>query len=348
MRPEGTSFLQYVSDNSDVDLATLDGKHTHHGLGSLAIANGNFTDKKLPTNRIPRDKRKKWSDIEDQQGIVIHEYYEPEIPALTKTMFKPIEGKLPVFQYIDLLWTSSYLFKSMCPSWSGYMSATFNGQPLPESHVTMLPIIDLHATDPSALYSLLLYLIDQSTKLNIQVPCVTFDQQLYIKAYEIVASKKMKVFVRLGGHQLMSFLGSVGNLMGGSGLDKALETVYAPVTVGHMFTGKAYSRSVRGHLLCATALQSILMEEFWNKLTTSGKEELQGFYDSDDPSQHESKDLSVKLKIGSKPNTKQSPQIQERLLYGRAMLDTSGSFKILYEPKGPMIGTYTSPQPMQC
>ena len=185
----------------------------------------------------------------------------------------------------------------MCPSWSGYMSATFNGQTLPESHVTMLPIIDLHATDPSALYSLLLYLIDQSSKLNIQVPCVTFDQQLYIKAYEIVASKKMKVFVRLGGfHQLMSSLGSVGNLMGGSGLDKALETVYAPVTVGHMFTGKAYSCSVRGHLLSATALQSILMEEFWNKLTTSEKEELQGFYDSDDPSQHERKDLSVKLK----------------------------------------------------
>ncbi|XP_066918857.1 uncharacterized protein [Clytia hemisphaerica] len=91
-------------------------------------------------------------------------------------------------------------------------------------------------------------------------------------------------------------LGEVGSLMGGSGLDKALETVYAPVTVGHMFTGKAYSCSVRGHLLCATALQSFLMDEFWNKLTTSEKEELQGFYDSDDPSQLESKDLSVKLK----------------------------------------------------
>ena len=177
------------------------------------------------------------------------------------------------------------------------MSASFNGQTLPKSRVTMLPIIDLHATDPSAIYSLLLYLIDQSTKLNIKVPCVTFDQQLYIKAYEIVASKNMSVFVRLGGfHQLMSFLGSVGNLMGGSGLNKALETVYAPVAVGHMFTGKAFSRSVRGHLLCATAVQSLLMEEFWSKLTALEKEELQGYYDSDDPNQHEGEELSVKLK----------------------------------------------------
>ena len=84
--------------------------------------------------------------------------------------------------------------------------------------------------------------------------------------------------------------------MGGSGFNKALETAYAAVTVGLLFTEKAYSRSVRGHLLCVTALQFILMEEFWNKLTTSEKEELQGFYDSDDPNQHENEALSVKLK----------------------------------------------------
>ena len=103
--PEGTSFLQYVSDNSDHDLATLDGKGTHHGLGSLAIANGNFTDNNLPTNRIPRDKREKWSDIEGKEGIKIHEYFEPEIPALSKTMFKPIQ----VFIF-RLLWVFPDLF----------------------------------------------------------------------------------------------------------------------------------------------------------------------------------------------------------------------------------------------
>ena len=55
----------------------------------------------------------------------------------------------------------------------------------------------------------------RSTKFNIQVPCVlvTCAPRLYIKVYEIVASKKMKLFVRLCEfHQLMSFLDSVGNL----------------------------------------------------------------------------------------------------------------------------------------
>ena len=50
----------------------------------------------------------------------------------------------------------------------------------------MLPIIGLHATDPAALYSLLLFLEQQSSKLNMETPVVTFDQQLYVKAYEIV------------------------------------------------------------------------------------------------------------------------------------------------------------------
>ena len=58
----------------------------------------------------------------------------------------------------------------------------------------------------------------------------------------------MKILFGLGGfHQLMSFLGSIGSLMEGSGIRRALETVYVPLTVGHMMTGKTYSRAVRGH-----------------------------------------------------------------------------------------------------
>ena len=177
------------------------------------------------------------------------------------------------------------------------MSSSCNGQVSPKSRVSMLPIIDLHATDPTALYSLLLFLKEQCKKLNIKVPCITFDQQLYIKAYEIVQSKKLGVFVRLGGfHQLMSFLGSIGNLMDGSGLKQALETVYAPATVGHMFTGKAFSRSVRGHVLCASAVQLILIEELWSNLSPGDKEKLETYYNSNDPCIFEGEELAVRLK----------------------------------------------------
>eukprot|EP00794_Sanderia_malayensis_P002756 gene2756-3186_t len=106
----------------------------------------------------------------------------------------------------------------------------------------------------------------------------------------------MSVFVRLGGfHQLMSFLGSIGNLMEGSGLRSALEPVYAPVTVGHVFTGKAYSRAVGGHLLCASAVQSLVLEEFLGILGLEDRLELQMFYESDDPSKFECEELARKL-----------------------------------------------------
>ncbi|XP_076800982.1 uncharacterized protein LOC143445626 [Clavelina lepadiformis] len=57
--PDGTAFLQFVADNTDHDICTIDGKNTHHGLGSIAIANGNFTMQQVGRNRIPREKKDK-------------------------------------------------------------------------------------------------------------------------------------------------------------------------------------------------------------------------------------------------------------------------------------------------
>jgi len=83
--------------------------------------------------------------------------------------------------------------------------------------------------------------------------------------------------------------------MEGTGLKSALETVHAHVTVGHMFTGKAYSRAVRGHLLCASAIQSLVLEEFWDILGPDDRLELQKYYESDDLSKFESEELAIRL-----------------------------------------------------
>lgn len=88
--PNGTSLLQFVSDNTDHDMATLDGKNTHHGLGSIAIANGTFKDISTLRKRIPRDKKEAWSKIIPNKGIEIKDYMAPNVPALTKTILKSI------------------------------------------------------------------------------------------------------------------------------------------------------------------------------------------------------------------------------------------------------------------
>ena len=124
------------------------------------------------------------------------------------------------------------------------------------STITMLPIINMYPSNMSCIYSTLLFVKDQS-QTEYQHPFVTFDQPLCIEAVEIVSSKSLGIVVRLGGfHCLMSFVGSIGSLMEGSGLEKLLETVNG--NYSHM-SGKAISRTLRGHFLVNAALRIKLL-----------------------------------------------------------------------------------------
>lgn len=67
------------------------------------------------------------------------------------------------------------------------------------------------------------------------------------------------VKIRLGGfHLLMSYLGSVGYIMNGSGLEDLWATIYASDSVKKMITGHAYARALRAHILTFTALGSLI------------------------------------------------------------------------------------------
>jgi hypothetical protein len=61
----------------------------------------------------------------------------------------------------------------------------------------------------------------------------------------------------------MSFLGSIGHLLAGSGLQELLEFVYASDAVGHMLSDKAIARDIRGHLLVDAALNAMLMKDLY-------------------------------------------------------------------------------------
>ena len=87
----------------------------------------------------------------------------------------------------------------MHPSWSGYTSWANCTDILGESHVCLLPIIDLYGTHPKAVYLLLLFVTEQCKILNVDMPCVTFDLPTFLKGFEIVSSMKMRIFVCLGG-----------------------------------------------------------------------------------------------------------------------------------------------------
>ena len=58
----------------------------------------------------------------------------------------------------------------------------------------------------------------------------------------------------------MSFLGSIGHLMAGAGVQEVLETVYASQAVNHMLSGKAVERALHGHLLVEKTFDLIIAD----------------------------------------------------------------------------------------
>ena len=92
---DGASFLQFVSDNTDHDLATLDGQNTHHGLGTIAIANGKLSNCSIQRQKLPRDKVEKWLDRKSDNGMKIVQYYTCNILALTKIVLQTAIQVMP-------------------------------------------------------------------------------------------------------------------------------------------------------------------------------------------------------------------------------------------------------------
>jgi hypothetical protein len=91
------------------------------------------------------------------------------------------------------------------------------------------------------------------------------------------------IVLRLGGfYTLMSFFGSMGHIMAGSGLRRMLELVYAANTVTHMLTGKAYDRAFRGHLLVDAALNTMLASKLFGTLVPITSQSLENRDGDDD------------------------------------------------------------------
>ena len=83
-----------------------------------------------------------------------------------------------------------------------------------EASINFLP------NDETCIFSTLLFVIEQARKQNIQTACITFDQPLWQKATGIIKEQNLDIVCRLGEfHTLMSYLGSIGNMMKGSGLE---------------------------------------------------------------------------------------------------------------------------------
>ena len=157
---------------------------------------------------------------------------------------------------MDLLWISNFgrELSSPVPSWSGFMQIVNKEGEFECTKIQILPFINLNPNDMSTIYTALSFAQTFCDRHKIAA-AQSFDQPLYIKAVDVIAPcqpELCSLFARLGGfHWIMSALGALGYVMGGSGLDDVFKTVYAPGTVPHIRSGHAYSRAFRAHLLAS-------------------------------------------------------------------------------------------------
>ena len=148
----------------------------------------------------------------------------------------------------DLLWSISLSLRSPRPAWEGMMQLVHKGDHPGKSSILFLPMINMNPSDMTCVNSTLLYISSHAKRYGV-TPIVTFDQPLWWKAITIQQScpddnEMQSIVIRLGGfHTEISFLGSIGHLMVGTGLEEeVLERIYARNTVDHMMSGKAISR----------------------------------------------------------------------------------------------------------
>ena len=96
------------------------------------------------------------------------------------------------------------------------------------------------------------------------------DHPLWLKAVDVIHSHQLNIVCQLGPfHTMMSYLGSIGAVMAGSGLTELLECCYGSNTVTHMLTGKAVKRAVRGHILVDSALNITMLRTVMDSALTS-------------------------------------------------------------------------------
>ena len=277
--PDGECLVQYVADNVDHNVRTIDGKNTFHGMGIISTI--------TPRNKqgglrsiIPRRKDISTEEIAQIGQINILRYHSNDVPrGFTYSEMSYNEIDDPTAN-LDFLWKMSWLLKQDRPAYSGFMQLCQDGKHPGKSDVIFLPMIDLDPSNVSCVYSTLVFVSNHAKKYNV-TPILTFDQPLWWKAMCIANNEPTnsclrRIVLRLGAfHTQMSFLGSIGHLMKGSGLKEALEVVYAENAVTHMLTGKAVQRAVQGHLLVDATLNALILAQAYDMSLTAEDKEIE-------------------------------------------------------------------------
>ena len=144
----------------------------------------------------------------------------------------------------------SVLMDRECPEYNGFCSLTNRSQghqKRPKTTTVYLPLTDMKPADPTTLKTSIMRAKKVCEDHGQSICVYTCDEQLYRISLFVLFDQPglfKNFFLRLGGmHLIMSYVGSIGTLMSGSGLEKILERVFGGVQ--KMLKGKKFPENVR-------------------------------------------------------------------------------------------------------
>jgi len=269
---QSVPFTQFVADNFDHNVKTLDGFGTFHGMGIISatvLRGGTFGS---PGGRVQRCSALLASEAINDKGVPLLPFRRLSDAQLDDYVVCPFNelrkpSVEPDILNLENVWqvgmfTDTQKHRS---NWPGYMQSVCDGEHPGACHIEFLSLVDKNPADYDCIFSTLLYVSDQAKSLGLPSVCITFDQPLYVKALDVVFKAQLDVVVRLGGfHTMMSYMGSVGHIMRGSGIEDILLLLFGENTIEYVLSGKAYAKAIRSHFLIQTALKQLLLQYLSN------------------------------------------------------------------------------------
>ncbi|CAH0556725.1 unnamed protein product [Brassicogethes aeneus] len=268
--PETGTLIQYVADNADINVNTLDGNNTLHIMGIIQIVTPK--NSVLLEEPLPRIKEALSANyFQAKAHVPIQMYQNNCVVGYSKINVKDFVYGTETVSFLkkaDVVWFYGKWKNASLLGWNGFIERlTNNYMNYSKSQISFLPFIHQPASNYNTIYTTLLCALENAKRYGHTVCIVTFDQPLYAKAREIVSaapegSEESKIIIRLGGfHLLMSFLGAIGHIMQGSGIKEVLAEIYAVKSLEKMLNGHAYARAVRAHTLLQLTLAIIILKE---------------------------------------------------------------------------------------
>ncbi|MES9884700.1 MAG: hypothetical protein ABW185_27970 [Sedimenticola sp.] len=276
LKPNGGELSSWI-DNYDLNVFTPNGCRETHALVVEVTQqptddDDDSGDWDTSHQVIPRISKTEigTTKLSELSPIVIQHYEGPKnpLPPVTDVhsgvpyhVVVQRMGDLKKSLNADLEWLSQIVTPGddePPTEWSGYMNhlAREDGFVSKATRYLYGPLIDSTPSHPDTVLTSLLY-IEEFMKSHGQLYVhLVADLQLFKVAMQIKWSNPTRwkyLLVRPGGmHTLMSFIGCIGTLMKGTGLEEILCSAYKGVN--SMLNGKAWPKALRGFRMVVTGL----------------------------------------------------------------------------------------------